>query len=358
MRPTASRRTRTRGSCPSSGSSRPCRWASARSTRSTRRRRTSTSPTAASRMSSDQHVWAFLGDGEMDEVESRGALQCAANEGLDNLTFVINCQPAAPRRPGARQRQDHPGARELLPRRRLERHQGRLGPRVGRAARPRHRRRARQPDEPHARRRLPDLQGRERRLRARELLRPRPARAEARQGLHRRPALEPQARRPRLPQGVRGVQGGRRAQGPAHRHHREDDQGLRPRAAVRGPQRDPPDEEADARQPQAVPRRRCTSRSRTPCSRRTRTCRRTTTRARTTRRSSTCRSAAARSAATCRSAARSTRRSTLPDDARLRDREEGLRQAGDRHDDGVRPPAQGPAAREGLRPPHRADHPG
>lgn len=39
---------------------------------------------------SDQHVWAFLGDGEMDEVESRGALQLAANEGLDNLTFVIN----------------------------------------------------------------------------------------------------------------------------------------------------------------------------------------------------------------------------------------------------------------------------
>ncbi len=40
---------------------------------------------------SDQHVWAFLGDGEMDEVESRGALQLAANDDLDNLTFVINC---------------------------------------------------------------------------------------------------------------------------------------------------------------------------------------------------------------------------------------------------------------------------
>ncbi len=40
---------------------------------------------------SDQQVWAFLGDGEMDEVESRGQLQVAANEGLDNLTFVINC---------------------------------------------------------------------------------------------------------------------------------------------------------------------------------------------------------------------------------------------------------------------------
>ncbi|OAN35823.1 pyruvate dehydrogenase (acetyl-transferring), homodimeric type [Plantibacter sp. H53] len=40
---------------------------------------------------SDQQVWAFLGDGEMDEVESRGQLQVAANEGLDNLNFVINC---------------------------------------------------------------------------------------------------------------------------------------------------------------------------------------------------------------------------------------------------------------------------
>ena len=40
---------------------------------------------------SDQHVWAFLGDGEMDEPESRGLLQLAANDGLDNVTFVVNC---------------------------------------------------------------------------------------------------------------------------------------------------------------------------------------------------------------------------------------------------------------------------
>ncbi|WP_031936306.1 pyruvate dehydrogenase (acetyl-transferring), homodimeric type [Prescottella defluvii] len=39
----------------------------------------------------DQHVWAFLGDGEMDEPESRGLAHVAATEGLDNLTFVINC---------------------------------------------------------------------------------------------------------------------------------------------------------------------------------------------------------------------------------------------------------------------------
>nr|WP_269458928.1 pyruvate dehydrogenase (acetyl-transferring), homodimeric type [Micromonospora siamensis] len=40
---------------------------------------------------SQQHVWAFLGDGEMDEVESLGAIGVAAREELDNLTFVINC---------------------------------------------------------------------------------------------------------------------------------------------------------------------------------------------------------------------------------------------------------------------------
>ena len=40
---------------------------------------------------SQQHVWAFLGDGEMDEPESRGLIQMAALHNLDNLTFVINC---------------------------------------------------------------------------------------------------------------------------------------------------------------------------------------------------------------------------------------------------------------------------
>ncbi|CAB4944905.1 MAG: pyruvate dehydrogenase (acetyl-transferring), homodimeric type [Actinobacteria bacterium] len=40
---------------------------------------------------SQQQVWAFLGDGEMDEPESVGALGIAAREELDNLTFVVNC---------------------------------------------------------------------------------------------------------------------------------------------------------------------------------------------------------------------------------------------------------------------------
>ncbi|TMF26299.1 MAG: pyruvate dehydrogenase (acetyl-transferring), homodimeric type [Chloroflexi bacterium] len=40
---------------------------------------------------SGSRVWAFLGDGECDEPESLGALHVAAREGLDNLTFVVNC---------------------------------------------------------------------------------------------------------------------------------------------------------------------------------------------------------------------------------------------------------------------------
>jgi pyruvate dehydrogenase E1 component len=39
----------------------------------------------------DRRVWAFLGDGEMDEPESLGAITLAAREKLDNLIFVVNC---------------------------------------------------------------------------------------------------------------------------------------------------------------------------------------------------------------------------------------------------------------------------
>jgi pyruvate dehydrogenase E1 component len=39
----------------------------------------------------DCKVWAFLGDGEMDEPESMGSLTLASREKLDNLIFVINC---------------------------------------------------------------------------------------------------------------------------------------------------------------------------------------------------------------------------------------------------------------------------
>ncbi len=39
----------------------------------------------------DRKVWAFLGDGEMDEPESLGAIGLAARENLDHLIFVVNC---------------------------------------------------------------------------------------------------------------------------------------------------------------------------------------------------------------------------------------------------------------------------
>ena len=40
---------------------------------------------------SGSRVWAFLGDGEMDEPESLGAITLASREQLDNLLFVVNC---------------------------------------------------------------------------------------------------------------------------------------------------------------------------------------------------------------------------------------------------------------------------
>ena len=39
----------------------------------------------------DRKVWAYMGDGEMDEPESLGAISLAARERLDNLVFVVNC---------------------------------------------------------------------------------------------------------------------------------------------------------------------------------------------------------------------------------------------------------------------------
>ena len=41
--------------------------------------------------SEEPHVWCFVGDGEVDEPETLGALSIAAREKLDNLTFVVNC---------------------------------------------------------------------------------------------------------------------------------------------------------------------------------------------------------------------------------------------------------------------------
>ena len=65
--------TPTPGSCPTSGSTRRCRWASARSTRSTRPASTATCTTAASTTPAQSRVWCFVGDGECDEPETLGS---------------------------------------------------------------------------------------------------------------------------------------------------------------------------------------------------------------------------------------------------------------------------------------------
>ena len=77
--------------CPTSGSSRRCRWASARSRRSTRPTSTATCNLRRLVDTSASRVWCFVGDGEMDEPESIGALGVAGREHLDNLIFVVNC---------------------------------------------------------------------------------------------------------------------------------------------------------------------------------------------------------------------------------------------------------------------------
>ena len=83
----------------------------------------------------NRKVWVFVGDGEIDEPESLAGLGIAARELLDNLIFVVNCNL---------QRLDGPvrGNGKIIqelearvPRRRLERDQGDLGPSLGPAPR-------------------------------------------------------------------------------------------------------------------------------------------------------------------------------------------------------------------------------
>jgi pyruvate dehydrogenase E1 component len=105
---------------------------------------------------SASRVWCFVGDGEMDEPESIGALGVAGREHLDNLIFVVNCNL---------QRLDGPvrGNGKIIqeleavyPRRRVERDQGDLGLALGCPSGPGRRRRPARPHEHHRRRRVPE----------------------------------------------------------------------------------------------------------------------------------------------------------------------------------------------------------
>ena len=203
----------------------------------------------------DAHVWAFLGDGEMDEVESRGALQLAANDGLDNLTFVINCNL---------QRLDGPvrGNGKII--QELESFFRGAGWNVIKVIWGRE---------------WDDLLSKDTTGALVNLMNRTPdgdyQTYKAENGAYVRENFF--GRDPVVAEMVKGYtddqlwalkRGGhdyekvyaafkaaQEHKRPADRNPREDDQGLRPGPVVRGAQRDPPDEEALARGPQAVPRR-------------------------------------------------------------------------------------------------------
>ena len=197
---------------------------------------------------SDSHVWAFLGDGEMDEPESTAALALASREGLDNLTFVINCNL---------QRLDGPVRANFKIVQELEAQFRGAGWNVvktlwgyglGRAVPARHHRRARTPAARGTRRPGADVPDARRGLHPRGLLRQGPGARRDGEAAERRQdprVLPPLPRRPRGAQGVRGLQVGRGAQGRSDGHPGPDGQGPHARRGLRVEERQPPDEEAD-----------------------------------------------------------------------------------------------------------------
>ena len=193
---------------------------------------------------SSSRVWAFLGDGETDEPESLGALNVAAREGLDNLTFVVNCNL---------QRLDGPvrGNGKII--QELEAAFRGAGWNVIKViwAREWDELLARDVDGVLVQQMNDTLDGEFQKFsvaggayirehffgpdqRLRKLV----------EHLVRRRPRQAAPRRPRLPQGVRRVQGRDRVQGRADGHPRQDREGLDPRPGRRGPQHHPPGEEA------------------------------------------------------------------------------------------------------------------
>ena len=193
------------------------------------------------------HVWAFLGDGEMDEPEALGAIGLAAREELDNLTFVINCNL---------QRLDGPvrGNGKII--QELESFFRGAGWNVikviwGRDWDPLL---AQDTDGVlvNAMNTTPDGQFQTYSVESGAYIREHffgadPRLREDGGAPVRRRAARPVPGRARLPQGVRGVQGGPRARRPADRDPRPHDQGLDARQGLRGAQRHAPDEEAHPR---------------------------------------------------------------------------------------------------------------
>ncbi len=155
-------------------------------------------------------VWAFLGDGETDEPESLGAIGMAGRERLDNLVFVINCNL---------QRLDGPvrGNGKIIQELESEfRGAGWnvikviWGSRWDALFAARQVGRADAPDDGSRRRRIPDVQVGVGRVRARALLQYAGTEGAGRR-LVRRRHLEPESRRPRSAQDLRGVPRKRRS---------------------------------------------------------------------------------------------------------------------------------------------------
>ncbi len=209
-------------------------------------------------------VWAFVGDGEMDEPEAMAGLSLAAREQLDNLIFVVNCNL---------QRLDGPvrGNGKII--QELEATFRGAGWNVIKViwGRGWDDLLARDVDGVLVNQMNTTVDGQFQKyavgvgqLHPRALLRPRPTPAAPRRApLRRRPPHAP-TRRARLPEALRGLQDGDGARGQPDGHPGEDGEGMDARRRHRVAQRDPPDQEAHHRRAQGVPRPACSSRSPTP----------------------------------------------------------------------------------------------
>ena len=240
----ACRSTRTRGACPTSGSSRRSRWASARSTRSPRRASTATCMHREIADTSKSKVWAFVGDGEMDEPEAMAGLSIAAREQLDNLIFVVNCNL---------QRLDGPvrGNGKII--QELEAIFRGAGWNVIKViwGRGWDELLARDVDGVLVNKMNSTVDGEFQKYAVESgayirehFFGPDPRLQQHGRAPHRRRPAQAAARRPRLPQALRRLQDGGRARGQPDRDPGQDGEGLDARRGHRGAQRHPPDQEA------------------------------------------------------------------------------------------------------------------
>ena len=276
----------------------------------------------------------------------------AARERLDNLVLVVNCNLQRLDGPVRGNGSDHPGAGGPLRGRGLERDQAAVGRRLGPAL-PRDTHQSLEKALPRDRgRRVPDLRGHRRRLQPRALLQQVSGAAAARRAPLRRRHRPPAPRRPRPGEDLLGVLARGAPHGAAHRHPRQDQEGLRHGHGGAGTHDDAPAEEARHRAAGRLPRplraaahRRASATRASSCARRARR-----------RRWRTCTRGARSWAATCRRAPPRAEPLATPEARGVREVRARSRRQGDVDHGGLRAhggaAAQGPGARQA----HRADH--